>query len=65
MPTYLLNTPRLSELTQTNEWTIYDHVRRGDFPLEPLRIGRKIMWRTADVERLLGLEAGSLSGGES
>ena len=57
----VIDTQRLAQLLETNERTVYQHVRDGDFPLEPIRIGRKILWSLASVERFLGLEPGALA----
>jgi predicted DNA-binding transcriptional regulator AlpA len=46
------------------EWTLYETVRRGTCPVEPVRLGRKLVFPIASVERLLHLEQGALSGVE-
>jgi predicted DNA-binding transcriptional regulator AlpA len=61
MAKHTITTPELAEILGSDPWTVYEHTRRGDFALEPIRCGRKILWPTAAVERLLGLPAGELS----
>jgi excisionase family DNA binding protein len=61
MNRHVMTTGELAALVCTHESTIYARVRDGSFVLEPLRIGRKLLFRTADVESLLRLPAGSLS----
>ena len=36
-------------------WGLYDLARRGEAPIEPLRLGRRLRWRTADLLALLGV----------
>lgn len=61
MAAFTLTTDELADLLRACSKTIYTQLAAGDFPLEPIRLGRKILWPTAAVERLLGLEAGALS----
>lgn len=56
-----LTTPELSKLVPCDPGTIYKAVREGTFALDHLSVGRKILFRTSDVERWLGLEPGTLS----
>jgi predicted DNA-binding transcriptional regulator AlpA len=35
---------------------VYDLVRSGRFPIEPKRLGRKMVWVTAEVRSFLGLD---------
>ena len=41
-------------------WLVYTSVRRGDFPVPPIKIGRRLAWPRAAVDERLGLgeEAG-------
>lgn len=36
-------------------WSLYEQVKRGDCPVEPLRLGRKLRWPTARVLDAVGL----------
>jgi predicted DNA-binding transcriptional regulator AlpA len=38
-----------------SSWAVYESVRRGDCPVEPIRVGRRLVWPRAVVDRLLGL----------
>lgn len=37
-------------------WHLLELVKRGEAPVEPLRLGRRLMWPTARVLALLGLD---------
>lgn len=39
-----------------SKWLIYDTVRRGDFPVAPIKIGHRLVWPKAAIDRLLGLD---------
>ena len=55
-------TYRASELAQllgVSEWAIYESVRKGDCAFEPIRVGRRLVWPRAIVDRALGLAADS------
>jgi hypothetical protein len=34
--------------------TWYDVVRRGECPIEPIRVGRRMLWPKARVDELMG-----------
>jgi excisionase family DNA binding protein len=40
-----------------SRWTVYDGVKAGTFPLQPIRIGRTLRFRRSDLNALLGIEA--------
>lgn len=42
--------------TSLDAW--YDSVRNGTCPIEPIRVGRRIVWPKARVDELLGIKAG-------
>jgi predicted DNA-binding transcriptional regulator AlpA len=50
-----LSTEQFAGAVGGSVWGIYDLVKRGASPIEPLRLGRKMRWRTADVLDLLGV----------
>ena len=37
-------------------WAIYEAARRGDCPVLPIRLGRRLVWSCTRVNRLLGLD---------
>jgi predicted DNA-binding transcriptional regulator AlpA len=39
-------------------WALYESVRRGDCPVTPIKVGRRLLWPTAQIDRLLGLNDG-------
>lgn len=45
----------LAELLDVSEWGIYQAVRLGNCPFQPIRIGRRLVWPRAIVDRALGL----------
>lgn len=46
---------QVAELLGVSTWSIYEAVRRGDPPIPPIRVGRRIVWSRAAVDSLLGL----------
>jgi hypothetical protein len=44
-------------------WAVYEQTRAGTFPLTPLRLGRKLRWRTNDLLALLGVDDRTQSAG--
>jgi len=38
--------------------TLYDSVKNGSCPVEPIRVGRRLLWPKARVDELLGITAG-------
>jgi predicted DNA-binding transcriptional regulator AlpA len=38
-------------------WSVYDLVRRDEFPVEPIRLGRKLVWSRSAVDARLGITA--------
>ena len=46
----------LADLLNVSPWSIYAAVRRGDCPVPPIRVGRRIVFASAAVDRLLGSE---------
>ncbi len=44
---------------------LYDLVRRGEAPVEPIRLGRSLRWPTLPVLRLLGVRPEHESPGEA
>lgn len=39
-----------------SDWHAYDLARRGDFPVEVIRLGKRLMCRTSDLLRAAGLD---------
>jgi hypothetical protein len=46
---------RLAALLGVSEWSLIELDKRGAGPVEPLRVGRSVRYRTSDVCALLGL----------
>lgn len=49
-----LTADEFAELLGVSRDSIYDACRRGDCPVEPIRVGRRLVWPRARVEELLG-----------
>lgn len=45
---------QLARVLGLSENSLY-HAKEGTCPVEPIRVGGRLMWRTADVARVLGL----------
>jgi excisionase family DNA binding protein len=45
----------LAELLGVSTWAVYEAVRRGDCPVAPIRVGRRLLWPRSNVDALLGL----------
>ena len=54
---------QVAGLLGVSKGTLYHAVRTGDAPLPPIRVGKRLVWSRAAVDRLLGLEtdAGTIS----
>ncbi len=49
-----MKVPEVAELLDVSPWTIYESVKRGDFPLKEIRVGLLILFPTVDALRLVG-----------
>lgn len=45
----------VADLLGVSTWGLYESVRRGDCPLDPIRVGRRLVWAKAKVDALLGI----------
>lgn len=48
--------PEVAERLGCSLWLLYDLVKRGECPVEPIRLGRRLVWSRPVVDRLLGPE---------
>lgn len=55
LPT-ILDGHKTAELLGCSYWHLLELVKRGDAPVEPLRLGRRLVWPTARVLEVLGLD---------
>ena len=46
-------------LVGVSKWALYDAVKRGDFPIQPIRVGRRLKFRTTEVLTLIGVSTPS------
>ena len=51
-----IDAEELAALLGVSTWGIYQAVRRGDCPIPPIRVGRRVVFSRAAVDRLLGIE---------
>jgi predicted DNA-binding transcriptional regulator AlpA len=47
----------LAERLGVSTWAIYQSVKDNSCPIEPIRVGRRLVWPKAPVDRLLGLQS--------
>ena len=47
--------PELAEMLGISEWGVYQSVRQGTCPVPPIRVGRRVVFARAAVDKLLGL----------
>ena len=50
-----------AELLGVSTWAVYESVRRRKCPVDPIILGRRIVWSRAAVERLLQIVRPSAS----
>ena len=51
-----ISAKEFAELLSISTWTVYKAVRDGSCPVAPIRIGRRLVWSTAKVAKLLGVD---------
>jgi len=49
------STQEVADLLGVSDWTLYQAVRDGTAPIQPIRVGRRIVWARSAVDQLLGL----------
>ena len=45
----------VAQLLGVSEWSLYQAVRNGTIPFQPIKIGRRLVWPKAVIDRSLGL----------
>jgi excisionase family DNA binding protein len=56
MPTAATMTAKeLADVLGVSTWAVYQSVTDGDCPVPPIRVGRRIVFAKAAVDRLLGV----------
>jgi len=55
--TATITAEELARLLGVALWTLYQSVSEGTCPIEPLRVGRRMVWPSAPVAALLGVES--------
>lgn len=53
MPAELIDIQELSEQLKVPEKTIRNKLSEGNWPLQPLRIGRSLRWRQSDIDEYI------------
>lgn len=51
--TLTYNAREVADLLGVSEWSIYQSVRDGACPVDPIRVRRRLVWPRAAVDRLL------------
>jgi predicted DNA-binding transcriptional regulator AlpA len=49
----------LSEMLRISTFSIYEAIKRDDFPVPPIKVGHRIVFAKVAVDRLLQLEEGA------
>jgi predicted DNA-binding transcriptional regulator AlpA len=44
-----------AQLLGVSSWAIYSSAKDGTCPIAPIRVGRRLVWSRAAVDRLLGV----------
>ena len=57
-----LSTEEAAPFWRVSPWSLYERVKRGDAPVEPLHIGRTLRWPTASVLRSVGIDLAEVFG---
>jgi predicted DNA-binding transcriptional regulator AlpA len=55
MPAATYRAEEVAALLGISEWALYQSVRRGDCPVPPIKVGRRLVWARSPVRALLGL----------
>lgn len=56
-----LTVPEVASLLDCSNWAVYEALKRKDFPIAPIRVGRRILFPKARVFALLGLSEPNVS----
>jgi predicted DNA-binding transcriptional regulator AlpA len=57
MRTATYSAEQFADLLGVSPWSIYQSVKSGTCPIDPIRVGqRRLVWSKAAVDRLLGLD---------
>lgn len=51
----VVDAPVVAAALEMSTWALYESVKRGACPIEPIRVGRRLKWRTSDLRELLGV----------
>lgn len=51
-----LTAEEVAQALGVSTWTIYEAVRAGNCPVEPIHVGRRLVWSRAAVDALLGVD---------
>ena len=52
----VLTVPEVAALMGSSPWTVYESIKRSDFPVPVIRLGKKILFSRTRVYELLGLD---------
>lgn len=51
-----LKAEQTAEILDCSTWALYESVKNGGCPVEPIRVGRCLRWPTAAVLRVVGID---------
>lgn len=51
----VLSVDPVAGLLAASPWWVYESVKAGTCPVVPIRVGRRLKWRTSDVLALIGV----------
>jgi len=51
-----IDAAELAETLGVSRWLIYESIREGTCPIEPIRIGRRLVFSRAKLDELLGAD---------
>ena len=52
-----INAKQLAKALGVGTWTIYQGAKQGTLPVAPIRVGSRMVWPSATVAALLGVES--------
>lgn len=52
-----LTAQEVAEALGVSTWAVYQTVKAGTCPVEPIRVGRRLVWSRARVAAILGVES--------
>lgn len=51
-----INVRQLARVLGVSDWAVYQSIKEDNCPVQPIRVGRRIVFSRAAVEQLLGAD---------